>query len=218
MDRATFNRDLDRATVCYYLATVRFIVGGTNIRAQRGAGVRKIYVSASQIGWDKDSVITVIEHPIGTKDVNRPLKPPPGFVTLLQIQQCNNVEDPDGEERFKMSNYQDDSEAFRKYRRFFVVDGWHRVGALELLLKDGIVITFRMRVLDPKKIDIFVVANVMNQITGTINETTFLDFITGVRKLVTSFHKWMKAENKKINAENKEIEQHNKVRQSLSSL
>ena len=186
-----FNDRLSKATICYYIATIAQIDGSVMLRVQRKVGVKRMYQKIKAVGWSEDSTLTVIELGSGIVCSVRPRfgQAPPGFELLKVIYKDNYI----GSEMHK-----DDDDQTVLWRRFKIVDGWHRAGALRMLYAEERVIHFKLRVVDGEMVEIIAVAAMLNNIGETINTSTFLDFVTGVSSLKIQFETWRGQRNAEV--------------------
>ena len=182
-----FHDRLNAATVCYIWGTIKLVHGSVEVRVQRDIGVKRVYNSIVSTGWSIDSVITVAELPLDQKEVTHPRGDKPDGIELLK-----DIYPGAGSGKENHAVVHEEDEAMTAYRRFVVVDGWHRSGALELLLKEGRLITVKFRVVNQDKLNIHIAALMLNGTTATVNKTTFIDFITGTTKFRPGFEAWLK--------------------------
>ena len=182
--KAQFHADLQAATIGFLLGTVTNLPKGVLVRYQRKVGVERIKVSIVQYGWADDSVITVVELPLDWVDDKNPRGERPAGIKLLL--------DTDFGEAHTSRNIFNETEEFTKFRRFVVVDGWHRTGAL-LVVPGGELIKVRLRILDGNLLNIHKAALMLNETTECHNKMTFPDFLCGCEVFREPFEDWVKA-------------------------
>ena len=181
--KASMNKELDAATLCWCPGLVSSLSPGSQIRAGRTSGKERMKKRIMEFGWNSAAAIVVWEDEDHAKKQ--------GLKTLKEISKKYTEEStrPGLDLRFNPSHEQ---EVKLDKRKFFVVDGWHRTLAI-IDLNECKGNDFKMewvpilRVIDESKIMVTVHAQFLNDESHLHNQTSFLDFVTGSK---AQYHEW----------------------------